>query len=515
MMFRNAGRNVPFTPVRRISGSPKATATTTLVRSPSDDAVPPGASDCSRLLLGEDRTVLRDPGGGPPRRTGHGPGLPPRSRGRSRGVPAPCARPRTDSLRRCCRCRPGTVHRAHHEQEEGIAAGLRDRFVEREVGFEELLVGRIGGLQAFVESVELGELSRGPPGLANAAISTSRTRREFHELLEGAPAEAEEEPVLLGDDAAVDGGHGHSAAWTDGRQATLDEEPRRLPDDGTAHAEPLDQLGFGGEAVAGRQAEDVFLKGLRDGVREALLGADAPCAMDANVRNRDPDVKGFGAIDVGGATRLFPRRHGNMQVEGLGGRTMHGNFVSPTASQSACARGCAPHLCRVSTDPVDTHDSEVHMFLHVQRLINEIAARRAGSGCSQRAAGGSGRSVRRDADDDAVPVPGINFRGDAPQAVQGPAPGCRHRGDQPRRADRHHDLPAAGRLPAVSGQEVRPDRQARSQRRDPAVDRAGHRNIHHYLVGAQGALPVDAVGNPWSGPTCTTAATWCWICCTT
>ena len=24
-------------------------------------------------------------------------------------------------------------------------------------------------------------------------------------------------------------------------------------------------------------------------------------------------------------------------------------------------------------------------------------------------------------------------------------------------------------------------------------------NVHHYLVGAQGALPVDAVGNPWSG----------------
>lgn len=29
-----------------------------------------------------------------------------------------------------------------------------------------------------------------------------------------------------------------------------------------------------------------------------------------------------------------------------------------------------------------------------------------------------------------------------------------------------------------------------------AVD---HGNTHHYLVGAQGALPVDAVGNPWSG----------------
>lgn len=26
-----------------------------------------------------------------------------------------------------------------------------------------------------------------------------------------------------------------------------------------------------------------------------------------------------------------------------------------------------------------------------------------------------------------------------------------------------------------------------------------HSNIHHYLIGAQGALPVDAAGNPWSG----------------
>src|SRR5213078_1414451 len=29
-----------------------------------------------------------------------------------------------------------------------------------------------------------------------------------------------------------------------------------------------------------------------------------------------------------------------------------------------------------------------------------------------------------------------------------------------------------------------------------ALDRG---NIHHFLVGAQGAMPVDAVGNPWSG----------------
>src|SRR5216110_2991192 len=26
-----------------------------------------------------------------------------------------------------------------------------------------------------------------------------------------------------------------------------------------------------------------------------------------------------------------------------------------------------------------------------------------------------------------------------------------------------------------------------------------HGNIHHFLVGAQGAMPVDSVGNPWSG----------------
>ena len=30
----------------------------------------------------------------------------------------------------------------------------------------------------------------------------------------------------------------------------------------------------------------------------------------------------------------------------------------------------------------------------------------------------------------------------------------------------------------------------------PALDAA---NMHHFLVGAQGAMPVDSVGNPWSG----------------
>jgi Mn-containing catalase len=33
----------------------------------------------------------------------------------------------------------------------------------------------------------------------------------------------------------------------------------------------------------------------------------------------------------------------------------------------------------------------------------------------------------------------------------------------------------------------------------PLADALSMGNIHHYLVGAQGALPVDAAGNPWSG----------------
>ena len=33
----------------------------------------------------------------------------------------------------------------------------------------------------------------------------------------------------------------------------------------------------------------------------------------------------------------------------------------------------------------------------------------------------------------------------------------------------------------------------------PMADALSMGNIHHFLVGGQGALPVDAVGNPWSG----------------
>lgn len=51
------------------------------------------------------------------------------------------------------------------------------------------------------------------------------------------------------------------------------------------------------------------------------------------------------------------------------------------------------------------------------------------------------------------------------------------------------------------------DGSARYQGKDMGDGRAGtplgvalnHGNIHHFLVAAQGAMPVDAAGNPWSG----------------
>jgi hypothetical protein len=85
------------------------------------------------------------------------------------------------------------------------------------------------------------------------------------------------------------------------------------------------------------------------------------------------------------------------------------------------------------------------------------------------------------------------------QALQGSAAGCRHGGNQPRRAHRHHDRPAVGRLSCLSGQQDRSPRRAGAKGATPLKIALDTCNIHHYLVGAQGALPVDAAGNPWSG----------------
>ena len=123
--------------------------------------------------------------------------------------------------------------------------------------------------------------------------------------------------------------------------------------------------------------------------------------------------------------------------------------------------------------PVALPDSEVP-DVHARPASDQRdRPRRAGPGRRQRPAGGSRRSVRRDADDDAVPVPGVQFPRGGGQAVQGPALRRGHRGDRARRADRHHDLPAPRRLPAVQGQGDQAARRARQGRGDPAVDRAG------------------------------------------
>lgn len=53
--------------------------------------------------------------------------------------------------------------------------------------------------------------------------------------------------------------------------------------------------------------------------------------------------------------------------------------------------------------------------------------------------------------------------------------------------------------PAYQGKPTDPIDQPGAGGATPLNIALDHGNIHHYLVGAQGALPVDAAGNPWSG----------------
>nr|WP_315267172.1 manganese catalase family protein [Microbacterium lemovicicum] len=53
--------------------------------------------------------------------------------------------------------------------------------------------------------------------------------------------------------------------------------------------------------------------------------------------------------------------------------------------------------------------------------------------------------------------------------------------------------------PAYRGKPTDPIDQPGAGGATPLNIALDHSNIHHYLVGAQGALPVDAAGNPWSG----------------
>ena len=116
---------------------------------------------------------------------------------------------------------------------------------------------------------------------------------------------------------------------------------------------------------------------------------------------------------------------------------------------------------------------EITMYLHVQRLINDIVPDEpdpAAANALQEGLGGQFGEMRTMMQ---YLFQSINFRGPSGEAVPGPDPGHRHRGDQPRRADRHHHRPAARRLPAVQRQEDRPAGQARRGWRHAAGVRAG------------------------------------------
>ena len=133
------------------------------------------------------------------------------------------------------------------------------------------------------------------------------------------------------------------------------------------------------------------------------------------------------------------------------------------AGQAAVGRPCRPStdrssaVRRSSARGMSILTGRI-MYLHIQQLINEIAVDEpdpAAANALQEGLGGQFGEMRTMMQ---YLFQSMNFRGDAAsQAVQGPAPGRRHRGDQPRRADRHHDRPAARRL-AASTRARRPTR---------------------------------------------------------
>lgn len=48
-----------------------------------------------------------------------------------------------------------------------------------------------------------------------------------------------------------------------------------------------------------------------------------------------------------------------------------------------------------------------------------------------------------------------------------------------------------------SGESTAPGNNGMDQ--SPLDDAVRHANPHHYIIGAQASLPVDAAGNPWNG----------------
>ncbi|HYO33666.1 MAG TPA: manganese catalase family protein [Nocardioidaceae bacterium] len=140
------------------------------------------------------------------------------------------------------------------------------------------------------------------------------------------------------------------------------------------------------------------------------------------------------------------------------------------------------------------------MFLHVQRLINEIVPDEpdpAAANALQEGLGGQFGEMRTMMQ---YLFQSFNFRGDE---ASRPYKDLLHGIGTEEIA--HVELIATtiSRLldgsPAYKGKKTDPVDEPGAKGATPLSIALDTSNIHHYLVGAQGALPVDAAGNPWSG----------------
>ncbi|GAA1952625.1 manganese catalase family protein [Microbacterium deminutum] len=139
------------------------------------------------------------------------------------------------------------------------------------------------------------------------------------------------------------------------------------------------------------------------------------------------------------------------------------------------------------------------MYFHVQRLINEIEQDEpdpAAANALQEGLGGQFGEMRTMMQ---YLFQSINFRGAAAKPYRDLIQGV---GTE---EISHVELigTTISRLldgsPAYQGKKSDPIDKPGSAGAIPLNIALDQGNIHHYLVGAQGALPVDSVGNPWSG----------------
>jgi Mn-containing catalase len=139
------------------------------------------------------------------------------------------------------------------------------------------------------------------------------------------------------------------------------------------------------------------------------------------------------------------------------------------------------------------------MFMNVQRLINEIVPDEpdpAAANALQEGLGGQFGEMRTMMQ---YLFQSFNFRGAAAKPYRDLLYGV---GTE---EISHVELIATtiARLtdgsPRYKGSATKPLDEPGKGGSTPLSDALSMGNIHHYLVGAQGALPVDAAGNPWSG----------------